>query len=146
MSMELPVIPLKEWYRRLAENGYKLTQPRRAVVEIIAASDRILAPADVYELARRSCPGLGLVTVYRTVEKLEELGLVQRVHQPHDCHAFVAARPGHQHLLVCQGCGKVEFFSGDRMDTLIASVGDRSGFQVSSHWLQFFGLCEECRG
>ncbi len=55
---------------------------------------------------------MGLVTVYRTVEKLEELGLVQRVHQPSGCQSFIAAAVGHQHLLICQSCGKVVFFDG----------------------------------
>ncbi len=88
------------------------------------------------------------MTVYRTIEKLEELELVQRVHQPSGCQAFVAACKGHQHLLICQQCGRVEFFSGDseRMEPLIAAVGRVSGFQIEDHWLQLFGQCESCQG
>ncbi len=143
---ESSVIPIDEWFSRLVQNGYRLTEPRRAVVEIIASSQHVLSPLEVYEKARRSYPGLGLVTVYRTVEKLEELELIQRVHQPSGCHAFVAAMPGHQHLLICQSCGRVEFFSGDTMDALIDSVGNQSGYRVNEHWLQLFGICSECQG
>lgn len=133
------------WLGRLQENGYRLTAPRQAVVEIIASSQYVLSPFDVYERARQRYPRIGLVTVYRTVEKLEELGLIQRVHQPTGCHAFVAASPGHQHLIVCQGCGRVEFFSGDHMDNLMKTVGKDSGYQVQDHWLQLFGICSDCR-
>jgi Fe2+ or Zn2+ uptake regulation protein len=87
------------------------------------------------------------VTVYRTLEKLEELELVQRVHQPSGCQAFIAAFSGHQHMLICQGCGRVEFFSGeqDMIETLMLQVGKACGYQVQSHWLQLFGICEHCQ-
>ncbi len=135
----------KEWLDRLQNNGYRLTAPRRAVVEIIAGSQHVLSPFDVFERARQRYPSLGLVTVYRTVEKLEELGLIQRVHQPSGCHSFVSASNGHQHLLICEACGRVEFFSGDRMDALMSTVGRESGYQVHDHWLQLFGVCTECQ-
>ncbi len=136
-----------EWLARLQANGYRLTSPRQAVVETIASSPRLLSPLEVYELARARYPGLGLVTVYRTVEKLEELGLIQRVHQPSGCQAFVPTAAGHNHLLICQSCGRVEYFSGDRekMDTLINEVGKDSGFDIQDHWLQLFGVCAECQ-
>ena len=135
----------KEWLDCLLENGYRLTAPRRAVVETVSTSSHVLSPLEIFELARKRYPKLGLVTVYRTVDKLEELGLIQRVHRPSDCQAFVAAFTGHQHLLICQGCGRVEFFSGDdEMVDLMTNVGKRSGYKIQDHWLQLFGICAEC--
>jgi hypothetical protein len=64
-----------------------------------------LTPLEVYDMARKKYRALGLVTVYRTLEKLEELHLIQRVHQPMGCQAFISAGHGHQHLLLCQNCG-----------------------------------------
>ncbi len=145
MSDSLSQNVAQEWLDRLQANGYRLTAPRQAVVEIIASSRQVLSPLEVYERARKRYPRLGLVTVYRTVEKLEELGLIQRVHQPTGCNTFVAAVSGHQHLLICQACGKVEVFSGDRMEGLIDSVGAESGYQIREHWLQLFGLCGDCK-
>jgi Fe2+ or Zn2+ uptake regulation protein len=137
----------EEWLERLQANGYRLTKPRRAVVETIAASQYVLSPFGVFEHARRKYPRLGLVTVYRTIDKLEELELIQRVHQPSGCQAFVAACLGHQHLLICQRCGRVQFFSGDseRMEPLIAEVGRDSGYLIQDHWLQLFGQCADCQ-
>jgi Fe2+ or Zn2+ uptake regulation protein len=48
-------------------------------------------------------------------------------------------------LLVCQRCGRVEYFSGDQLDRLIAEVASESGYQIREHWLQLFGLCSQCR-
>ena len=135
------------WLEQLQANGYRLTAPRQVVVEIIASSQRILSPLDVYDLARSRAPGLGLVTVYRTMEKLEELGLLQRVHRPSGCQGFIAAFSGHQHLLICQACGMVEYFEGqhERLDALINDLAESSGYCIQEHWLQLFGLCGNCR-
>ncbi len=136
-----------EWLNLLQSNGYRLTKPRRAVVGTIAESLYVLSPFDVFERARREYPRLGLVTVYRTIEKLEELELVQRVHQPSGCQAFIAASSGHQHLLICQACGRVEYFSGDSglIEPLMHQVGRESGYQIGDHWLQLFGECQGCQ-
>ncbi|MEW5867903.1 MAG: Fur family transcriptional regulator [Chloroflexota bacterium] len=137
-----------QWLDCLQSNGYRLTAPRQAVVDIVASSQRVLTPLEVYELARARYPRLGLVTVYRTMEKLEELGLLQRVHQPSGCQGFIAAFTGHQHLLICQACGMVEFFDGshDKIDAMMEDVAQKSGYHIQDHWLQFFGLCRGCRG
>ncbi len=136
-----------KWLECLKDNGYRITAPRQAVVETIAQSNYSLSPLDVFELARKKYPRLGLVTVYRTVEKLEELGCLQRVHLPTSCQGFVPAATGHQHLLICEKCGRVLFFDGDseKMDMLIGEVAEMSGYAVRNHWLQLFGVCPICQ-
>ena len=133
------------WLTQLNEQGYRLTGARRAVVETMASSGRALTPLEVYDMARRKYRALGLVTVYRTLEKLEELHLIQRVHQPQGCQAFISAGQGHQHLLLCQNCGRVAFFDGDDLETLTKSIAKKTGYQINEHWLQLFGLCANCR-
>lgn len=133
------------WLEQLHENGYRLTDARRAVVETVEKSTHALTPVQVYDLARKKYRALGLVTVYRTLEKLEELHLIQRVHQPMGCQAFISAGQGHQHLLLCQQCGQVEFFEGDDLDALTKSIARKTGYQIKEHWLQLFGLCANCR-
>ena len=146
MPTTTPLTPsIDIWLNRLQTNGYRLTTPRRAVVEIVARSQRVLSPAEVFRQARKRYPALGLVTVYRTLEKLEELGLIQRVHQPGGCHTFIATAGGHQHLLICRQCGLAEYFSGDNLDNLMTSIGKNSGYAIKEHWLQLFGLCAECK-
>jgi Fur family ferric uptake transcriptional regulator len=134
-----------QWMEKLQSSGHRLTGPRYIVAEILAQSDRALSPQEVYELACKHYPTLGLVSVYRTVEKLEELGLIQRVHLPEKCQAYIAAFSGHEHLIVCSSCGLVEFFEGDDLTPLVQRVEKESGYRVDVHWLQFFGLCKECQ-
>jgi len=137
---------LKEsWLDSLQDSGYRLTAPRRAIVSIVANSPRALDAIEIYDLGRNEHPGLGLVTVYRTLEKLEQLGLVQRVHQPDGCNMYLRAPQGHEHLLLCKSCGQVEYFKGDDLSKLIEETSRRSGYQIQEHWLQFFGLCANCQ-
>ena len=135
---------IDDWLVQLQDSGYRVTGPRRVIVELLAESERALGPIDVYDLGRTQYPGLGLVTVYRTLEKLEELGLVQRVHLPDGCHRYMRATQGHQHLLLCTRCGRVVFFEGDDLHGLTARVGEKTGFSIQAHWLQLFGLCPQC--
>lgn len=133
------------WLTQLQESGYRLTGARRAVVDVIQKSRQALTPVQVFDRARKKYRALGLVSVYRTLEKLEELGLVQRVHQPQGCQAFITAGTGHQHLLLCQKCGTATLFEGDNLEGLITSIARRTGYQIKDHWLQLFGLCENCK-
>ena len=136
---------IENWLNLLQESGYRLTAPRRALVEIIVNSRCALGPLELYDLARQDHPGIGLVTVYRTLEKLEELELVQRVHLPDGCHRYLRAMQGHQHILLCTSCGQVEFFEGDDLTFLFNKIASRSGYLIKEHWLQLFGLCRSCQ-
>ena len=136
---------IKTWLTNLQASGYRLTEPRRAIVEIMASSQKALDPVRIFDLGRQEYSGLGLVTVYRTLEKLEELGLVQRVHHPNGCHMYLRAAQGHEHLLLCISCGRAEYFSGDDISGLVQDVSNRSGFDIHDHWLQLFGMCSDCK-
>lgn len=133
------------WIGRLEDSGFRITAPRRAVIDVLIQSECLLEPMDVFLQARSSCPGLGLVTVYRTLEKLEQLKLIQRAHNQDGCHAYIAAQEGHHHLLVCTHCHKVEYFSGDDLTILMESLGSQKGYQITDHWLQVTGLCSVCK-
>jgi Fur family ferric uptake transcriptional regulator len=134
-----------DWLDLLRTSGYRLTTSRQTLVEIMARSSHVLSALELFDLGRRAHPGLGLVTVYRTLEKLEELGLIQRVHRPGGCHTYLRAAQEHEHLLICTGCGRAFFFAGDDLSGLIAAVAEHTGFKINDHWLQLFGTCEDCQ-
>ena len=133
------------WLSELKSSGYKLTGPRYCVVEILAQTDRALTALEIFNLAHPQYPSLGLVSVYRTLEKLERLGLIQRVHQKEKCQAYIAAPHGHEHLLVCRSCGRINFFQGDDLNALVTGVEEKTGYLVQEHWLQLVGICVECQ-
>lgn len=134
-----------QWLQALQNDGCRITHSRKVIVNLLIQSDRALGPIEIYDLARKEYPALGLVTVYRTLEKLEELGLIQRVHMPDGCHRYLKSAQGHEHLLLCTKCGKTVTFSGDDLNQLNTSVSQKTGFVIQDHWLQLFGLCPKCQ-
>lgn len=136
--------PLNEWIKVLTVDGSRITPSRRAVIDVLTSSCCALDATQIYMNARQKHTKLGLMTVYRTLEILEEAGLIQRVHQPGGCHMYFAAPSGHQHLLLCTGCGRVEFFSGDDLEPLFNNIGTGRSYDIKDHWLQLFGVCKQC--
>lgn len=136
---------IQQWLGMLESSGCRVTQARKLIVSELATSQRGLEPVELYEQCRKRDPKIGLVTVYRTLERLEKLGLIQRVHQSDGCHMVIRKSEGHEHLLLCTSCGKAIYFNGDDLTPLTAKVAEETGFTVTDHWLQFFGICPDCQ-
>jgi len=133
------------WESELSLSGCRITRPRRVILDIIAASSRPVTPMEIFDQARAVMPNIGLVTVYRTVEKLEDLKLIDRVHHLGQCQTVFRGTHGHQHLLVCTRCGSSAYFDGLEAEKQFADIGKRHGYQVTGHWLQLSGLCRDCQ-
>lgn len=129
----------------LAARGYKLTQPRRAVLRVVAEAGTRLSPAAIHARARKYHRQTGLVTVYRTLEVLAECGAVRKVHEADGCHAYALASEGHAHHVICEHCQSVTEFDNCDLASLLQAVQKRTGYKIESHWLELFGLCPNCR-
>jgi len=129
----------------LAAKGYKLTQPRRAVLQVIAEAGQHLSPAKIHARARKHYRRTGLVTVYRTLEVLAECGAIRKVHEADGCHGYALAGEGHRHHVVCAQCHAVAEFEDCDLDELLKSVQRHTGYKIQEHWLELFGLCPQCR-
>ena len=125
--------------------GFRLTRPRQAVINVFAEAQGMHRPEQVHALARRECPSLGLVTVYRTLALLEELGHLTRVHFEDGCSAFARTDLAHGHHLVCRICHQVVEFPGDEsVMEMLALIASEMGFLIEDHMLELFGVCPEC--
>ena len=129
----------------LAARGLRLTRQRRAVLEAIAAAPSSLSALQVYDAARDRCPELGLTTVYRTLEVLDEIGALRRVHGPDHCESFVPASAAHGHTVVCSACGRVTEFTACDMRGIVDAAARETGYRITDHFLQLSGLCAGCR-
>ncbi len=128
----------------LREAGYKLTQPRLAVLQVLEENDAGLDPEAIYDRGKLIYPSLGLVTVYRTLDLLAELGLVRRVHSMHNCHNYASARTD-RHYLICESCHRVIEFPCRGLEELMESVRQQTGYTINAHLLELSGLCPECQ-
>lgn len=129
----------------LSQNGYKLTPQRRWVLKVIAGSQEHLTPAAVYEKVRQEHPGIGQVTVYRTLEILAALGLICRVHAGGRSCSYKVAPAEHHHHLICSDCGAVVDFVNCDLNELEKELAEQTGFSIESHLLEFLGRCQNCQ-
>ncbi len=129
----------------LRQHGYKITPQRRAIIQIVTSSHDHLTPTGIYERIRDIHPGTGLVTIYRTLEILAELGLICEVHAGGSCRSYTTGSEQHHHHLICSGCGTVVDFTGQHLRELEENLAKESGFRIDGHLLEFVGLCRDCQ-
>ncbi len=136
-------------YHTLADQfragGHKLTQPRSAILHVLLASDCPLSPAEIQTRGQALCVELGLVTVYRTLELMEQIGLVRPVHLADGCHGHVLATPGHTHHVICERCHVVVEITGCELGGFLDRVAAYTGYTITGHWLEISGLCAQCQ-
>ncbi len=136
------------WEQHLASDGYRITAPRRAVIDVLCHTRTPLDPQTILEQGRTHHPPLGLVTVYRMLNLLVDKRLVRRVHcdDGDGCHGYLPASPGHHHAIICQQCGRATEFPGDGdIEILVRRVEARTGYHVDNHLLQLSGICPGCQ-
>jgi Fe2+ or Zn2+ uptake regulation protein len=130
--------------RQLRSRGLRLTRQRRAVLDVVAEAQAGVSPTQVYDAARRRCPELGLTTVYRTLDLLDTMGVLRRVHGSDHCESFTAAEADHGHTVVCSACGRVSEFTDCDMSPVVRAAARQTGFAISDHFLQLTGTCAAC--
>lgn len=130
----------------LRKRGFKITPQRRTIIGTIIGSHEHLTPAAIHERVRQEQPGIGLVTIYRTIEMLAELGLICETHAGGSCRSYLMRRPSeHHHHLICSDCGKVIDFTDCGLGELERRLSEETRFKISGHLLEFLGQCRQCR-
>ncbi len=133
---------------RLKEKGYKLTVQRKAIIEVFLGNQSShLSPEEVYDNVRNDYPDIGLATVYRTLQLLEELDIVYKVNFDDGCSRYelnLDSGDHQHHHLICLECGKVKEVKLDLLENLEAEIGKEGEFRVVDHNVKFFGYCKDC--
>lgn len=129
----------------LRKRGFKLTRQRRDIIDVISTSQEHLTPARIFEKLRWKERGTGLVTVYRTLEILEQNGMLCELHIGDSCRSYLKRPGGHHHHLVCHDCGKVVDFTVCELNKLEQHLMKTTGFQIDRHLLEFMGSCRSCQ-
>ena len=137
----------------LRKKGLKVTNQRLLVLEAIeSCPDKHLTAEEIFELVKNSYPEIGLATVYRTIQLLNELHLNDRINFD---DGFVRYEMGrdytheqkqHHHHLISRKCRRVISFQDDLLEELEAKIADTVGFRVVDHDVKLYGYCAECGG
>ena len=127
--------------------GYRLTAPRRAVAMLVAERASHFTADELVTAARRRRLGVGRATVFRALELFVDLGVVERVDLPTGEHAYVACTPGgaHHHHIVCSSCGRASDVEDCGLQAAVERAGNETGYEVTHHRLELFGICPDCQ-
>jgi Fe2+ or Zn2+ uptake regulation protein len=122
-----------------------MTRNRRALLKLLEGARRPLAPRELHrELRRRGTP-IDLVSVYRNVSALLELGLLHRVLGSAAVRPCGGGEPRCHHAVVCTGCGSAREFHSRRLERALGDVRRATGFSIQEHLFELRGLCAGCR-
>lgn len=132
--------------RELRASGFRSGGARAAVLEELAGQRCCVSAQELHDALRAGARGVGIASVYRILDTLAELRLVQRVDIGDGVARFEPVRGrDHHHHVVCNDCGKVEPFTDPSLERAIASASTRLGYAVDGHEVVLRGECGACR-
>lgn len=130
--------------QKLRADGTRVTAARRALVEaLLDAADHHVTADDLVDVVHRSRPGVHRSTVYRTLDALEQAGVVEHVHLGHGRAVYHLTDDRHHHL-VCDRCGAVVQVPEEVVAPLREELADGYGFVVNGRHFALPGVCRAC--
>ncbi|MBA3368639.1 MAG: transcriptional repressor [Geodermatophilaceae bacterium] len=124
----------------------RATRQRTAVSDLLAELSDFRSAQDIHHLLRGQGDGIGLSTVYRTLQTLSEAGEVDTIQTADGESVYRKCSDLHHHHLVCRECGHTVEVAGPAVERWADRTAAENGFTDVSHTLEIFGLCAECRG
>ena len=127
--------------------GYRVTAPRRAVADLITEYDGHFTALELEDVARSRRLGISRATLFRALELLAELGIVERVDLPNGEHAYVPCARAHHHHVICSQCGRAATFTIEDhgLAERLEQVARASGYAIDAHRLEVYGRCPDCQ-
>ena len=133
--------------------GFRLTAPRQAVLDVVHEAGGYVSAEEVFMAVYRRLPGVGIATVYRTLQLLSELGAVSKVASEDGKARYAVASDEvtpHRVVMVCRRCRRTEALPpgseeiDTQMRTFSREVSAAGGFTVEQSVHQFYGICRDC--
>ncbi len=149
MNTESNAVSLAEKIRAAFENnGRRKTQPRNRIairLAELAASGQDFSVEDLWHDLLQFDPRLGRATVFRAVEMLVNMGLLNRIEFADGSHSYRACGDEHHHHLTCRKCHRVVDVDICIPEEQLVEIGKRTDFEIEGHSLVLFGVCADCR-
>ena len=130
----------------ISENNLKITKQRRIVLKVFLESKDHLSVEELYNKVLKTEPKIGLATVYRTLALLTKSGLALEMDFGDGQKRYESSyRSVHHDHMVCTKCGKILEFNRPLIEKYQDEVAEQNNFKITSHKLDLFGLCQDCK-
>ena len=132
-------------YRARGGPGVRATRQRAAIADLLETLDEFRSAQELHDELRRRGEGIGLTTVYRTLQAMAASGLLDTLRTETGESVYRrCAQEHHHHHLVCRCCGATVEIQGRHVEAWAADVARKAGFSEVSHTIEIFGVCADC--
>jgi Fur family transcriptional regulator, ferric uptake regulator len=128
----------------LTSAGVRSTRQRAAIGALLESLDEFRSAQEIHDELRRRGEGIGLTTVYRTLQTMASAGAVDTLRTDTGESVYRRCSTHHHHHLVCRNCGFTVEVQGGQVETWAAEVAAAHGFSEASHTIEIFGMCASC--
>ncbi|MBQ2431266.1 MULTISPECIES: Fur family transcriptional regulator [unclassified Campylobacter] len=137
---------MDEFKKALRENGLKYTKQREVLLEILYNSDLHFTPEALHAEVKAKFPKLnvGIATVYRTLNLLEDSGMATSISFGAQGKKFELAHRDHHDHLICKNCNKIVEFEDHSIEKKQVNIAKANGFTLTGHLMQLYGICNDC--
>lgn len=131
----------------LKNKGMKYTEQRAIILQILLNVDEHLNAEEVLEIVKEKHPEqkIGIATIYRTLNFLEEVNLISSISFGKDGKKFEGNTAKHHDHIICTQCGKIVEFFDDQIEKKQEEIANAKGFKITDHNMQIFGICTPCQ-
>jgi Fur family ferric uptake transcriptional regulator len=122
----------------------RATRQRAAISALLENIDDFRSAQELHDELRRRGEGIGLTTVYRTLQQMATAGMVDTLRTDTGESVYRQCSEHHHHHLVCRACGSTVEIQGRHVEAWAAEVASEHGFSDVSHTIEIFGVCGKC--
>ncbi len=126
----------------LKEQGYKLTEQRKEIIQSIINEDRYVSAKDILQQVQQRFPGVSFDTIYRNLAILSDLDVVEETRFDGEAKFRISCIDDHHHHLVCEECGETSVLPECPLNLLQGMAGE---FKITGHRFEIYGICEKCQ-
>ncbi len=134
----------QELTEALRTHGYKVTPQRIAVYETLASTRSHPSAEVLYGMLKPKFPSMSLATVYKSIDILHRIAVVNILHTGEDSLRYDADLSPHNHVQ-CQICGDIRDVHDLNSKLLVEDAAEKSGYEIAGHQFYFYGICPECK-
>ncbi len=143
-----------KWRKRFRGSGSRWTAPREAILNLLSRTSKHLSAKEIYQALFRIYPGIGLTTVYRTLDVLEKMGYLNKIPLgtgENKYELITKSDQTHHHHLICTQCGRIldyNDFLEEELELIKKtekSLTKKHGFKITDHNIEFYGICKKCQ-